>query len=121
MNIRVLNVVGHGELDKEHIVLTSNAQANLWDYILSDSTYHGDGSVSNKHRHVFDFDELAAITLKKDDLVLLFTKNGKFGIHTLPSGAKAYFIYWGLNETVWNKDGDEAILIKVSERSKKNV
>jgi len=121
MDIRVVHVEGHGELDKEHILLVADSQANLWNYILSDSTYHGDGSSSNKHRHVFDFDELAAITLKKDDLVFLYTKNGKFGIHTLPSGTKAYFVYWGLSETVWNKNGDEAILIKVSERSKKKV
>ncbi|MDV2904928.1 hypothetical protein R0H17_25230 [Phytobacter diazotrophicus] len=121
MDVRIVSVQEHGDLEKEHIVLAADAQTNLWNYILSDSTYHGDGSTSNKHRHVFDFDELSAITLNKGDLVLLYTKIGKFGIQKLQNGSKAYFIYWGLDETVWNKDGDEAVLVKVEERSKKKV
>ena len=121
MDVRFFYVEEHGNLDKEHIVLAADANTNLGGYILSDSTYHGDGTTSNKHRRVFDFDELQAITLIKSDLVLHYTKTGSFGVHELPSGTKAYFIYWGFNETVWNKDGDEAILIKVAERSKKKV
>lgn len=121
MDIRIVNAKDCGELDKEYIVLVADANTDLWDYILSDSTYHGDGTTSNKHRHVFDFDQIQAITLSKGDIVLLYTKKGKLFVHQLPNGAKAYVIYWGLNETVWNKDGDEAILIKVAERSKKKV
>ncbi|MHB9331806.1 hypothetical protein ACP3S7_30405 [Phytobacter ursingii] len=121
MDIGIVNVKEHGELEREHIVLAAVAQANLWNYILLDTTYHDDGSTSNKHRHVFDFDELSAITLNKGDLVLLYTKNGNFSIHELPNGTKAYLIYWGLDETVWNKDGDEAVLVKVAERSKKKA
>lgn len=121
MKLRIVSATDHGELDKEHITLAANDALSLWNYMLSDSTFHGDGSVSNKHRHVFDFDELNAITLNKDDLVLLYTKKGKYSIHTLSGGNKAYFIYWGLDETVWNKNGDKAILIEVAGREKKAV
>ncbi|HID5228971.1 TPA: hypothetical protein ACXEMK_003883 [Enterobacter roggenkampii] len=121
MDLLIIGVKNHGELDNEYIGLGANKTLNLWDYILADSTYHGDGTTSNKHRHVFDFDELHAITLNKGDVVLLYTRKGKYRVDNISDGSKAYSIYWGLNETIWNKDGDKAILIKVAERIKKDV
>ncbi|HIE9725347.1 TPA: hypothetical protein ACXRYW_003583 [Klebsiella variicola subsp. variicola] len=121
MSLTIIHVKEHGDLDKEYIVLAATGTINLWNYMISDSTYHGDGTTSNKHRHVFDFDELPAITLHSGDLVLLYTKKGKFSITDLPGDKKAYFVYWGLDETVWNKDGDEAMLIKVADKTKKSV
>ncbi|MCI4449759.1 hypothetical protein [Klebsiella variicola] len=121
MSLTISHVNEHGELDKEYIVLAATGTTNLWYYMISDSTYHGDGTTSNKHRHVFDFDELPAITLHSGDLVLLHTKKGKFSITDLQGDKKAYFVYWGLDETVWNKDGDEAVLIKVANKTKKSV
>lgn len=74
MSLTIIHVKEHGDLDKEYIVLAATGTTNLWYYMISDSTYHGDGTTSNKHRHVFDFDELPAITLHSGDLVLLYTK-----------------------------------------------
>lgn len=121
MDLEIISVKNHGELEKEFIGLGAKKTLNLWNYMLSDSTYHGDGTASNKHRHVFDFDELPAITLEKGDIILLYTKKGKFNVGDMSGGGKVYSIYWGLNETIWNKDGDESLLIKVEERSKKKV
>lgn len=121
MELSIVSVNNHGVLDKEYVGLTAKSRLNLWGYMLSDSTYHGDGTASNKHRHVFDFDELPAITLEKGDIVILYTKKGKLSVGDMSSGGKVYSIYWGLNETVWNKDGDKAILIKVAERIQKDV
>lgn len=58
MSLTIIHVKEHGDLDKEYIVLAATGTINLWNYMISDSTYHGDGTTSNKHRHVFDFDEL---------------------------------------------------------------
>ncbi|HFK4065599.1 TPA: hypothetical protein ACG1UU_003023 [Kluyvera ascorbata] len=121
MDLFIINVKNHGELEKEYIAFGADKVLNLWDYLLADSTYLGDGTISNKHRHVFDFDGLHAITLNKGDIVILYTKKGKNRVDNLTDGSKAYSIYWGLSETIWNKDGDEAILIKVAERNKKSV
>lgn len=121
MDLAIVNVSNHGVLDSEHIGLVANNKLFLWNYLLSDSTYHSDGTVSNKHRHVFDFDSLPAITLSKGDVVILYTKKGKYRIADLGDGVKAHLIYWGLNETVWNKDGDQAILIEAAGREKKSV
>ncbi|MBH2982706.1 hypothetical protein I5M90_04865 [Serratia marcescens] len=121
MDLEIAFVSDHGNISMERVVLRSNSnEVLLWNYLLSDSTYHSDGTASNKLRHVFDFDSLKAIKLNVGDVVILYTGKGT-GQVTEHNGAKVYILYWGLNETVWNKNGDEAILIKVASRTKKKV
>lgn len=121
MGLEIVNVENHGDLSTERITLraTSN-NVNIWNYLLTDTTYRGDGSISNKLRHVFDFDCLDAIILNSGDCVVLYTGKGTDQI-VENSGVKIYIIHWGLNETIWNKDGDKAFLIKAESRTKKAV
>ncbi|QUY50340.1 hypothetical protein JK621_09420 [Serratia plymuthica] len=121
MSLEISFVSDHGNISMERIVLRSNSNGVLlWNYLLSDSTYHSDGTVSNKLRHVFDFDSLTAITLNDGDLIILYTCKGNDSVYE-HEGVKIYSIHWGLNETVWNKNGDEAVLIKAESRAKKKV
>ncbi|MBJ2082389.1 hypothetical protein [Serratia ureilytica] len=121
MSLDISYVENHGDLSREKIVLRASSNGiHIWHYLLSDSTYHSDSTVSNKLRHVFDFDSLTAITLNDGDLIILYTCKGNDSVYE-HEGVKIYSIHWGLNETVWNKNGDEAVLIKAESRAKKKV
>lgn len=121
MSLDISYVEDHGDLSSERIVLRASSNGiHIWHYLLSDSTYHDDGTVSNKLRHVFDFDSLSAITLNYGDIIILYTGKGT-DQQSETGGVKVYSLHWGLNETVWNKDGDEAVLIKAESRTKKAV
>ncbi|MGN5981508.1 MULTISPECIES: hypothetical protein [Serratia] len=121
MSLEISFVSDHGNISMERIVLRSSSnEVHIWHYLLSDSTYHSDGTASNKLRHVFDFDSLSAIKLNEGDIVILYTGKGTDQVNE-HNGVKVYSLHWGLSETVWNKDGDEAVLIKAASRTKKKV
>ena len=42
--------------------------------------------------------------VKKDDLIVLYTKKGKSSVKTNPSGNVSHFLYWELDQSVWRED-----------------
>ena len=121
MDLQILNVLDHGDLDKERVrfkAVKDNVYLN--EFIVMDNTYDDEGRLSNKNRHCYDFIN-DNVKLKKNDRVVLHTKEGKNFTKTFPSGVIAYHIYWGLDETVWNQDGDTVHLTEIAERVTKEV
>lgn len=120
MNLKILNVLSKGKLDKERVRLEATEDGvDLRDFILMDDTFEEDDHKSNKYRHCYDFEQ-HKIKLQKKDRVVLHTCSGK-NKRVNDDGVSVYHIYWGLGHTVWNKDGDTVHLIEVLERSSKNV
>jgi hypothetical protein len=50
----------------------------------------------------------------KGDYIRLMTKAGKASTAKNNRGGTTYTVYWGLGRTVWNKDGDCAVLFKLN-------
>lgn len=111
MKLEILNIQGGGDHTKEYVLLKVLAACNLQDHILADTTFGDDGK-SNLVRHTFWFPDRV---VKKDDRVVIYTKAGKAKLGKTKADHPAHFLYWGLDEAVWNNDGDRAILIEIAD------
>ena len=111
MKIKIHSIEGKGNLDKEVIWLdVVEDVAALSDYMVCDTTYTDDNHISNELRHVYWF---RSKSVKKGDWIALRTKNGTNTTSKNDRGGITYTFYWNLGRTIWNKDGDAAILFKV--------
>ena len=109
--ISIVIAEGKGILDKEVLWLLVNEDVSLESYMVCDSTYTDPTHISNKLRHVY---WLPNGTAKKGDYIALYTKIGQNNTAENTKGSKTHRMYWGLKETVWNKDGDCAVLFPVA-------
>lgn len=110
--LKVHSVDGKGDLSKEGVWLSvSEDISDLSYYLLCDTTYTADDKISNELRHTYWFKKK---TVKKGDWVRLMTKNGTDASASNDKGTTTHTFYWNLGKTVWNKDGDAAILFNLS-------
>lgn len=111
MKLKIAGVYHHGDLNKEHVVLNVLEDCNLSAYVLMDTTYDKEGKVSNKHRHV---KWLPALQAKKGHKVSIWTKKGTDQSSTAEDESTWHRVYWNMNTSVWNSDGDVAVLLQIS-------
>lgn len=109
MKVKIRNTIDHGHND-ERIVLDVISDTDIGEFIVLDTTYTNQGKVSNKVRHPYWFPDKKA---KEGDVVVLYTKKGTNTSKVNPNGASSHFFYWGLENNVWNNDGDCALLLHV--------
>lgn len=87
-------------------------------YLLCDTTYTDDKHISNELRHTFWFPKKE---VRKGDWIKVVTKSG---VNTTTSNNKnttTHIFHWNLGKTVWNKDGDCAVLFKLETWKAKRV
>lgn len=118
MNLKILRVHDNGVMSRERIVLKAFAPLDIGRYILCDTTYNRDDTVSNKLRHSFWFPDKE---IKTGDFVVLYTTSGNDRQFDNKSDTVTHCFYWGLDRTVWNQDGDGAVLIEIGGWVAKNV
>ncbi|HHG9580228.1 TPA: hypothetical protein ACPY17_004825 [Citrobacter freundii] len=114
MKVKILSVHNHGDEKEEYVMLKVLEDCDIGDYMIADSTYTGDGRISNKIRHTYWFPDKK---VAKGDLVSLWTKKGTNLERKTDSGTLVHRFYWGLNQPVWNDDGDCAVLYLISDWS----
>ena len=105
LDLKIKNVYGKGDLEKECIVLEATDHIGIKDYILYDNTFKGDGTPSNEFRHLFRFPVSDNYMVNKGDLIYIFTRSGtdrnyKDGLIT------KHIFYWNSNHLIWNRGGD---------------
>lgn len=112
MKLKIRGVFGE-DLEDERIVIDVVADSKEQEnYILFDTTYDDKGKVSNKHRHPFFF---KTSQLKKDEVILIYTKKGEDHPGKSSKGTRMDVLYWGLDTCVWNNDKDNALLVHVDD------
>jgi hypothetical protein len=106
--LQILEVRGVGT-DNERLWMKANEDVDLGDYIVTDSTYRADGTLSNKLRHVFEFPRHF---VEAGQFVCLHSRAGDYELDkTTDDGTPIHRIYWGLDERIWNQAGDVAYLL----------
>lgn len=99
-----------GNVKKELVFLLATDDVDLGDYIITDTTYGDDGKVSNKARHVYEFEPKV---IKNGEWVALYTRAGEYQLDstTGKNPVQVHRFFWGLGTSVWNKTGDKAYLL----------
>lgn len=115
MKVKIRNVSDYDNHEKERLVLDVIEDTDIGEYLVLDTTYTAKGGVSNKARHPYWFPDKK---VKKGDIVVLYTKRGKQS-STDNGTYTSHFFYWGLDSSVWNDEGDCAVLLHIDEWSAK--
>ena len=109
--LEIVSIEGKGDLANECIWFDVKEQnVSLHHYLVSDTTFTDANHVSNELRHVFWFPQIA---VARGDYIKLMTKTGVRNTTGNARGTTTHLLYWGLGRTVWNKDGDCAVLFKL--------
>lgn len=111
MKIEIHKILDKGIEKKERLWLKVLNDTNLSYYIIFDTTYTSETTISNVQRHAHWFKPRK---VKAGDSIVLYTKKGYTSTNLNKDGSITHFIYWGLNKTIWNKDGDCAVLFEVN-------
>jgi len=121
MALEIYGVESAGDINNEMLILrVKGDDVFTWYHAVLDNTYK-DGTLSNKLRHVFYFDDASPYERLEDgDLIYLFTGDGNNKVKK-QGDKKICYYYWGLSKSIWNKDGDTATLLEVEKRSDKSV
>lgn len=118
MNLHFEKVADKGVGDKERAILNVLNDTDLSGYALADTTYDADGNPSNEWRHLYWF---PGYKVKKGDIVVLYTNVGEISTKANSGGTTTHFFHMGLGKTIWNKDGDGAILFQLGNWQLANV
>lgn len=118
MRLEIISVKDSGNLQRERVVIKVLQATDVGGHLLCDTTYSDESSVSNKVRHVFWFPDKLVNT---GDFVVLFSGPGKDTQSTNMAGTLTHKFYWGLKETVWNKEGDAAVLFEIADWVSKRI
>jgi hypothetical protein len=116
--LTITKVNNSGEISSEYVFLKVLEDCDIGDYLLTDSTYGSDEAPSNKLRHVFFF---PSMPVEAGDYIALRTKSGSYSLGKTSKGGPQHNLYWGLKETVWNVDGDQAFLFKAPRTQRSSI
>ena len=110
MKIKIDQIIDHGTLASERVLISVTEDADLSYFIVADTTYTSTDKISNKLRHMHWF---APKSVKAGDKVELYTKAGTNSQTDIGNGNTRYIIHWGVGNSVWNNEGDAAILFAI--------
>jgi hypothetical protein len=111
MKLKIDLVHAHGDVNEERVLLTASDSCNLTNYLIMDTTYVGEGRISNVHRHVL---WLPPTEVKKGERVAIYSKKGTYSKAT-HDGIVWHKIYWNSGSAIWNNTGDAAVLMNVTD------
>lgn len=110
MKLVITKIEDVGNLEKERVIFSVSADVDVGKYLVLKSKKIGD-SVSNRPSLVFWFEDKE---IKKNDLVILYSKVGVSKSATNEKGNASHFFYWNQNASIWNEN-EAAVLISVEE------
>jgi hypothetical protein len=118
MKIKINAINNQGDHTQEFVELKVESDTNLKYFLLSDTTYINETTVSNKLPHTY---WSSAREVKAGDYVRLHTRSGTSSSNTNTAQTTTYQVYWGLSKAVWNNTGDKAMLFEVSDWTSKKA
>lgn len=112
MNITIQGVRDAGNLEQERVVLKVSASTDAGKYVLVAGNTANDGMVSATVRRSY---WLPDKPVKANDLIVLYSKDGKTNEKQNKNGTTSHFFYWGLKSSAWESNDAAAILMRIAE------
>lgn len=114
MDLKIRGFFGQNTND-ERVTLDVLNDCNIKNYVVMDTTYNSDGTISNRWRHAL---QLPDLMVKQGDQIKIYTRNGNNRTVRAKSNlCDIHFVFWGLDGHIWNKEGDIAYLYQMADFS----
>ena len=111
MKIKIEKILERATAEAERLWLKVLSDTDLQYYIVFGTTYTSQNQIYRIQRHAYWF---APKPVTSGDNVFLYSKKGKAKTKENKDGTKTHIIYWGLDQTVWNNEGDCAVVFEVN-------
>jgi hypothetical protein len=98
VTIKSINSVG--DLERERIVLKALDDCDVGLYAIF-ATKRGASTKTVQAGKIPYCFWLPDKAVKKNDLIIVYTKKGKASVKQNPSGATSHFLYWGEDHPIW--------------------
>lgn len=108
--LEIIEVKNHGKAAEEYILFKATQNINLKNFMICDTTYTSEKTISNKFRHTYWF---LSKEIKSGEYVVLYTKNGSYE-RTTNNGNIFHKYYWNSSAPIWNDAGDAAIVFEIA-------
>lgn len=109
MKLTIQSIHNKGRAADEYVTLKVEESCDVGSFLLADTTYAQDGTVSAKLRHLFWFPDKS---VSAGDFIMVFTREGPNGAVRNQAGTMTHHFFWGLKASVWNNAQDCAILFQ---------
>lgn len=111
MNVKIKYIKDSGDIKNERLVIQILKDDDIGYYLVFDTTFTKDGNISNTVRHAYWFPDK---NVSAGDIVVLYTKGGRQSEKVNKDGSTSHFFYRNMERTVWNKDGDCAVVLHIN-------
>lgn len=111
MKLEIIKILDRGIPQDERLWVKVLNDTDLSFYIVLHTNYITANSITSSHKHSFWFPPKK---VKSGDYIILYTRNGNSTESKNADGSTNHFIYWGLNNSVYNSHEDCAVLFEVN-------
>ncbi|WOS41697.1 hypothetical protein [Xanthomonas rydalmerensis] len=109
-NLKFASFADAGNIEKERLVLNAITDLKVGEYAIFSSKSGPTGGATSGKKSAYWFPDK---DLKKGDVVVLYTKQGRASEKLLDGDRTAHFFYWGNKETLWSSESIGAVVVKV--------
>jgi hypothetical protein len=112
MNVKLVSFADAGNIQKERVVFRATEDTDIGNYMVLCSQSDELGTASSGANTAYWFPDVA---VKKEDLIVLYTKSGTDRKKDVTGGHTAYFYYWGSPEPIWNTTTATLVLLETND------
>ncbi len=109
MNIELKKILDSKIIEKERITFKTLVDDNIGFYGVFKTKKAGEKTFSSRVQETFWFPDRQ---IKKDDLIVLYSKSGISSEKKNTDGTSTHFFYWGKDNPLWLDDDDSVVLFK---------
>ena len=110
MTAEITGVKGAGDFQRERVVLRAKTNTDIGQTVVLCAPADGENIFPKAMEFAFWFPDNS---VKKGDIIVLYTKSGEDRIKANANGTKSYFYYWGLTSPIWKEDENAAVVLQI--------
>lgn len=110
MRLEIIDTIDRGIPGKERLYLKVITSTNLIDYIIFQTKIDAHATIIVSSNSGF---WLPKYKVNAGDILILYTGNGDNSTRKNADGTTTHFIYWGLNETIFNSKNSAATVFEL--------
>ncbi|CAI1705349.1 MULTISPECIES: hypothetical protein [Serratia] len=110
MKFKINGLREPGNLEKERVVIEILEDGNVGNLVVTSTSQQGEGAVSSKIKNPYWIPDQ---DVKKGDLVVVYTKEGRKNNRENDDNSSSYFYYIGMDEPLYDENTKTAIVFSI--------